>query len=60
MRALGDIVDGLKIFQSGFVEFEALLETTKGQPLMLLIKSIGPCQKSTGSKGPAIDVIEPI
>ena len=42
MRALGDVVDGLKILECGLIELETLLKTTKGQPLIRLIKSIGP------------------
>ena len=60
MRTLGDIVTILKVFQCGFSELETLLEATEGQPSMRLVKSVGPCQESTGRKRPSILIIPPV
>ena len=38
---------------------ETLLEATEGQPSMRLVKSVGPCQESTGRKRPSILIIPP-
>jgi len=60
MRALRDIVAILQVLQSSSLDFETLLETTEGQALVRLIKSIGPYQESTRGKRPAVLVIPPV
>ena len=38
-------------------EVEAMFETAKGEPLSIVVKTVGSAQKPTRSKGPAILVV---
>ena len=57
MRAYGNIVSVLQVFQCVVPEFKALFEAAESQALMFFIKAVGSGEKSTGCKGPSFLIV---
>jgi len=60
VRAYGDIVFSLDVFQGSSLEVQALLKTTEGQALVFFIKPVWPAEQPAGGKRPPLFIISPI
>jgi hypothetical protein len=56
----GDIVFFLDTFHGSGPEIQALLKATKGQALIIFIKSVRPAKQPAGGKRPTLFIIAPV